>query len=53
MCGIAGILNLDGALVDQGVLQRMTDIIAHRGPDSAGHWVDGCEIGRASCRERV
>ena len=40
MCGIAGILNFDGAPVDRGVLERMTDIIAHRGPDSAGHWID-------------
>lgn len=41
MCGIAGILNLDGAPVSPPTLQRMTDIIAHRGPDGEGHWIDG------------
>jgi len=41
MCGIAGILNLDGAPVDRDMLERMTDVIAHRGPDSDGHWIDG------------
>ena len=41
MCGIAGILNLDGAPVSQPHLQNMTDAIAHRGPDGEGHWVDG------------
>ena len=41
MCGIAGILNLDGRPVDRGTLEKMTNIIAHRGPDSAGHWIQG------------
>jgi asparagine synthase (glutamine-hydrolysing) len=42
MCGIAGLYNFgDRAPVDQGLLRRMTDIIAHRGPDDAGHFVDG------------
>ena len=36
MCGIAGFVG-EG---DRGVLQRMTDAIAHRGPDSDGHWVE-------------
>ncbi len=40
MCGIAGILNLDGAPVSPVVLKRMTDLIAHRGPDAEGHYVD-------------
>jgi asparagine synthase (glutamine-hydrolysing) len=38
MCGIAGILHTDGRLVDRSMLQRMTDAIAHRGPDGEGHW---------------
>lgn len=38
MCGIAGILNFDGAPPDRAILNAMTDIITHRGPDSAGHW---------------
>ena len=41
MCGIAGILHLDGAPASPSVLKKMTDIIAHRGPDGEGHWVDG------------
>ncbi|NOT10833.1 MAG: asparagine synthase (glutamine-hydrolyzing) [Methylococcaceae bacterium] len=41
MCGIAGILNFDGTPADQGVITAMTDAIAHRGPDSAGHWLKG------------
>ncbi len=38
MCGIAGILNLNGESVEQWTLQRMTDAIAHRGPDGEGHF---------------
>jgi asparagine synthase (glutamine-hydrolysing) len=41
MCGIAGLLYRDGTLVDSGVLRRMTDILAHRGPDGDGFYVDG------------
>jgi asparagine synthase (glutamine-hydrolysing) len=37
--GIAGIYNLDGQPVDRALLGRMTDVIAHRGPDGAGHWI--------------
>ena len=41
MCGVAGLIHLDGAAVDPAVLQGMTDAIAHRGPDGEGHWIDG------------
>ena len=41
MCGIVGILNLDGAPVSPEVLQRMTDALRHRGPDGEGQFVDG------------
>lgn len=41
MCGIAGILNFDTSPVSKNVLKRMTDSIAHRGPDGEGHWVEG------------
>ena len=41
MCGIAGILNFDTARVSETVLKRMTDSIAHRGPDGEGHWIEG------------
>ncbi len=41
MCGIAGLLRLDGAPVDPAIVRRMTDILAHRGPDGEGFHVDG------------
>jgi asparagine synthase (glutamine-hydrolysing) len=41
MCGIAGILNLNGAPVSEGVLERMCDVMAHRGPDDKGVFVSG------------
>ncbi len=41
MCGIAGLIHLDGAPASPAVLQRMTDAIAHRGPDGEGHWIEG------------
>ena len=42
MCGIAGIISLDGRTwVDRGRLERMRDALAHRGPDGEGAWVDG------------
>ena len=40
MCGIAGILNLNGVPVSPSVLRTMTDAIAHRGPDGEGFYVD-------------
>src|SRR5438309_7464974 len=33
MCGIAGMLDLSGRLVDDALLRSMTTVIAHRGPD--------------------
>lgn len=41
MCGIAGLVNLDGSPASPVTLRRMTDAIAHRGPDGDGHWVEG------------
>ena len=41
MCGIAGLVHLDGAPVSPAVLQRMTDSLAHRGPDGEGQWIEG------------
>ncbi len=40
MCGITGLINLDGEPVSPAVLQKMTDEIAHRGPDGEGHWIE-------------
>jgi asparagine synthase (glutamine-hydrolysing) len=41
MCGIAGFANVDGRPADAALLRRMTDVIAHRGPDGEGYRVDG------------
>jgi asparagine synthase (glutamine-hydrolysing) len=41
VCGIAGLVHLDGSPVSPVILQKMTDAIAHRGPDGQGHWIDG------------
>ena len=41
MCGITGILNLDGAPVSPVILRKMTDAVAHRGPDGEGFFADG------------
>ena len=40
MCGIAGFIELDGAPASPALLQKMTDAIAHRGPDGEGHWLE-------------
>lgn len=46
MCGIAGVFALDGRPAATAVVQRMTDAIAHRGPDGEGVWVEeGCGLG--------
>jgi asparagine synthase (glutamine-hydrolysing) len=41
VCGIAGIVTLDGSPIDRGSLERMVDALAHRGPDGRGVHVDG------------
>lgn len=41
MCGIAGFVNLSGAPAEPLLVRRMTDAIAHRGPDGEGQWVEG------------
>ncbi len=42
MCGIAGILYLDGrVLTDVDRLRRMRETLVHRGPDGQGLWTDG------------
>jgi asparagine synthase (glutamine-hydrolysing) len=48
MCGIAGILSLDGAPVTGDHVEGMVRAIAHRGPDAQGFHVDGpCALGHA------
>src|SRR5687767_14584252 len=41
MCGIAGMVAAPGREADAGLLQAMTDILAHRGPDGDGMHLDG------------
>ena len=41
MCGIIGILHLDGQPVEAAVLGAMADAIRHRGPDGEGMFIDG------------
>ena len=40
MCGIAGLINLNGDPVPLSSLRKMTDAIKHRGPDGEGQWID-------------
>lgn len=41
MCGVSGILNLDGSAPDPAILGAMAGALAHRGPDGAGVWSEG------------
>ncbi len=46
MCGIAGILSFGERLTDTTRIKRMTDAIAHRGPDGHGQWISpDCAVG--------
>lgn len=38
MCGIAGLYNLSGGSVDERVVERMCELLRHRGPDDSGLW---------------
>lgn len=40
MCGITGIIQKNAPITDQAELRRMNDLIAHRGPDGEGFYVD-------------
>src|SRR5688500_1199726 len=42
MCGIAGIVKLDPReRVEAARLERMRDVLRHRGPDGQGLWIEG------------
>jgi asparagine synthase (glutamine-hydrolysing) len=49
MCGICGVIQIDGArrpVVSPETLDRMTDLMTHRGPDDRGVYLgDGAAIG--------
>jgi len=38
VCGIAGIVRLRGKAIDPAEINRLTDLLAHRGPDGKGTW---------------
>ncbi|MBN1592841.1 MAG: asparagine synthase (glutamine-hydrolyzing) [Candidatus Coatesbacteria bacterium] len=40
MCGICGIIAPPGSRIDAGLLDRMTDLMQHRGPDERGVWIN-------------
>jgi asparagine synthase (glutamine-hydrolysing) len=49
MCGICGLLSLDGAAPDARALRDMSETLMHRGPDSSGELLDG-PVGLAARR---
>ena len=57
MCGIVGsvMISAAGSRLDAGILQRMRDAMAHRGPDGAGQWVadDGRGFDASARAERA
>src|SRR5690349_12097264 len=38
MCGIAGIVNFRGNAIEPAEISRLTNLLAHRGPDGEGIW---------------
>ena len=40
MCGIAGIISNNGSLISADRIKKMTDSLAHRGPDAEGTWMN-------------
>ena len=49
MCGIAGIMTINGAQPDSVALDRLTDALAHRGPDGRGKHLSG-DVGMVQTR---
>ena len=40
MCGITGLVNLQGYDISPSLLKTMTHAIKHRGPDGEGNWIN-------------
>ena len=40
MCGISGIVNLNGSLVQAEEIEKINDLIKHRGPDDEGYFFE-------------
>ena len=46
MCGITGKLTYDGEPISRELLEAMTDVVSHRGPDASGYYVgEGVGLG--------
>lgn len=46
MCGIGGIIRFVDQAVDASEVRSLTDVIAHRGPDGEGCWINSkCTVG--------
>jgi asparagine synthase (glutamine-hydrolysing) len=41
MCGIAGILDMQGRAVEPFLVHRLCEALGHRGPDGEGYYADG------------
>ena len=40
MCGFVSYVRLDGAPVDHELIERMTELVSHRGPDDVGYFFE-------------
>ncbi len=49
MCGIAGLMTLDGTPADSTILDSLAEALTHRGPDSGGRYVAG-DVGMVHTR---
>jgi len=52
MCGIAGFVNKNRNTVDEGLIRQMAGLIAHRGPDGEGFFIDNT-LGVALANRRL
>lgn len=52
MCGITGIFDFRGGAVERPLLQKMNDLLTHRGPDAEGFYLSG-SVGLAMRRLKV
>ncbi len=49
MCGIAGLIKLDGNIVTNKEIKNMIKVIKYRGPDDEGYYIEN-NIGMGHCR---
>lgn len=52
MCGIAGLVTIDGRAPERALIERMTERLGHRGPDDGGVYLGGSEGVRVSLGAR-